>query len=155
MSLFVNMNPLNLPEFKFKTQQSKGKTRIYDEIRKKYVALTPEEWVRQHIIRFLCEFKNYPPPLMAVETSVIINGLKQRADLVVYNRKGTPEMIVECKAPSVQITNQVFDQAARYNMTLNVSYLVISNGMNHFCAKLNYANNTYSFLKNIPDFNEL
>lgn len=149
------MQQLNFPTYTFKTQKADSKLKIFDEIRRRYVALTPEEWVRQHIIKFLQIEKNYPTSLMAVETQVMVHGLKQRADIVIYNRQGSAEMIVECKAPSVPLSNDVFDQAARYNMNLNVKYLLLTNGINHYCASLNYSNNSYTFIKDIPDFKQL
>ena len=149
------MIQLNFPSFSFKTKIIEERTQIFDDIRRKYVALTPEEWVRQHIVKYLQLHKEYPASLMAVEKQVLVNGLKQRADVVVHNRQGAPVMIIECKAPSVPLTNQVFDQVARYNMSLNVNYLVLTNGLSHYCAILDYQHNTYSFLKQIPAFNKL
>lgn len=155
MSLFANMNQLNFPNFKFRLKRVGDKEQIFDVVRKKFVALTPEEWVRQHVIHFLNLKKEYPLSLMAVETLVVVNRLKQRADIVIYSRKGVPQIIIECKAPSVQINQTVFNQAARYNMTLKVDYLFFTNGLNHYIAKLNYINQTYSFLKDIPLYNSL
>jgi predicted type IV restriction endonuclease len=148
------MDNINLPAFPFRLRENQGKQQIFDDIRKKYVALTPEEWVRQHFVKFLQLQCGYPATLMAIEMPVSVNGLKQRADIVVYNRMGKPSVIVECKAPSVAIDNQVFDQAARYNLKLNVSYLMVTNGLVHFCAKLDYENSTYAMMQKPPQFND-
>ena len=113
------------------------------------------EWVRQHFIHYLLQFKKYPPGLVAVEMLVKVNGLKQRADIVAHNRQGKPVVVVECKAPSVAITKQVFDQAARYNMQLDVRYLIVTNGLQHFCARLTGVNGSYQLEKEIPDFSSL
>jgi len=149
------MPKLNLPPAKFKYKIEGAKRFVFDVIRKKYVALTPEEWVRQHIIHYLTGHLNYSPGLIAVETLVKINGLNQRADIVVYDRKGKPVMIVECKAPDVKIDNAVFEQAARYNLKLGVRFLLISNGIKHYCAMLNKEEGNYTMLKAIPVFDEL
>ena len=128
---------------------------VFDIIRKKHVSLTPEEWVRQHVIHYLLGYLKYSSGLMAVETLVKVNGLSQRADIVVYDRKGKPAMIVECKAPEVKIDNSVFEQAARYDMKLGVKYLLISNGLRHYCALLNRDEGTFTLLKAIPSFKEI
>ncbi|MFT3737741.1 MAG: type I restriction enzyme HsdR N-terminal domain-containing protein [Breznakibacter sp.] len=149
------MQPLNLPRFPFRTRTSAGKPQIFDDTRKKFVALTPEEWVRQHFVKFLQIGYKFPPSLMAIEMPVEINGLKQRADIVVYNRNGQPMVIVECKAPNVPVTNHIFDQAARYNLKLKVDYLMITNGLVHYCAKLDHQNGTYRLLNVLPMFESL
>jgi hypothetical protein len=146
------MQKLNLPEYNFRIRQQDGKPRIFDVIRKKYVMLTPEEWVRQNFIRYLAEEKAYPETLIAIEKGMHVIKRAKRTDIVVYNRMGNPLVIVECKAPDVKITKEVFDQIVRYNMTLNATYLIVTNGLNHYCCLLNYTNNTYSFLEEIPDF---
>ena len=149
------MKPLNLPPVQFRTRQQGDKMQVFDVVRKKFVALTPEEWVRQHFIHFLMDQKQYPAGLVAVEMPVAVNGLKQRADIVVYNRKGRPVVVVECKAPSVPVSKTVFDQAARYNMQLQVDYLIVTNGLQHYCAHLNGVGNDYQMLADFPDFNEI
>lgn len=149
------MDLLNLPSFQIKTQQQGNKTKIFDEIRQKFVALTPEEWVRQHMVRYLLDHKGYPRTLITVETKVMINGLTQRADVIIYNRKGIPVMIIECKATTVPLSNLVFEQIARYNMNLKVNYLVLTNGLQHYCARLNFDKMNYHFLKEIPPFEEI
>jgi type I site-specific restriction endonuclease len=149
------MQPLNLPPSELKIRSMKGKNEVFDAIRKKYVALTPEEWVRQHFIGYLVREKNVPASLIAVETSLKYNGLQKRSDIVIYNNLGKPRMIVECKAPEIKITQDVFDQVAIYNMTLNVPCLVVTNGMEHFACHIDQRNQTYEFLRDIPDFREM
>ncbi|TAJ08185.1 type I restriction enzyme HsdR N-terminal domain-containing protein [Marinilabiliaceae bacterium JC017] len=148
------MQPLNLPTAQFRIKGEREKYQIFDMVRKKFVALTPEEWVRQHFINYLLVHLKYPRGLISVEMPVTINGLKQRADIVLFNRKGQPMMVVECKAPSVNITRRVFDQAARYNMRLQTSLLVVTNGLQHYCAALDAAKEDYSMLKQIPTFEQ-
>lgn len=145
------MQKLNLPEYSFRIKTSEGKLMIFDSLRKKYVRLTPEEWVRQNFVRFLLNEKGYSSSLVAIETLVDVNGNSQRADMVVFNRKGAPSLIAEFKAPEVKITQQTFDQIARYNMQLMVDFLIVSNGLNHYCCRINYMDKTYSFLQEIPD----
>ncbi len=149
------MQKLNLPQFELRVRQHEGKKQIFDALRKKYVALTPEEWVRQNLIAFFIQYQNYPSGLIAVEMPVNVNGLNQRADLVVYNRKGRPVMIVECKAPGVSITKSVFDQAARYNMRLQVEFMMVSNGLQHYCAQLNDNKGGYQMMKSVPNIDQL
>lgn len=148
------MQKLNLPSYQFNIKTENGQKRIFDGIRKRYVQLTPEEWVRQHFIRYLAEHKKYPLSLIAVEKELRINKLKRRPDIVVFNRNHQPLLVVECKAPSVRITQETFDQVARYNIALRVKYLVVTNGMEHFCCKI-ISDQEYIFLKNIPDFSEI
>jgi len=116
------------------------------------VVLTPEEWVRQHVLRFLLEEKNYPASLIAVERQLKIHTRTKRTDIVVYNTQGTPEVLIECKAPSVKITQDAFDQIARYNLTANASYLMVTNGLSHFFCQIDAENETYVFLKDIPEY---
>lgn len=149
------MNILNLPEYNFKFQDAEGKKLIYDEIRKIYVTLTPEEWVRQHFIRFLVDIKKYPATLIRVEMSLKVLSMSKRADIVLYNNLGKPILIVECKAPTIRINQQAFDQAAAYNIKLKVNYLIITNGIDHYCCKIDFINESYEFLKDIPDYNSL
>jgi len=148
------MQKLNLPEYQHKIKTENSKKSIFDFIRKKYVALTPEEHVRQSFIRFLIEEKNYPKNLIGVEIAVPINDMKKRADIVLYNRNGNVTMITECKAPSVKITQKTIDQIARYNLILKAELLFVTNGINHFCLQLDVKNQKYKFLKEIPDYNE-
>lgn len=149
------MQKLNLPQFELKMRQKEGKKQIFDPLRKKYVALTPEEWVRQNLIAFFVQYQQYPSGLIAVEMPVNVNGLNQRADVVVYNRKGKPVMIVECKAPGINITKSVFDQAARYNIRLKVEYMMVSNGLQHYCAQLNDDKGGYMMMQSVPSIEQL
>ena len=149
------MLSLNLPTFDAKIGVRDGKKVIFDVIRRRYVALTPEEWVRQHFVHFLIEHKGYPPTLLANEIQVTLNGTKKRCDTVLYRRNLTPQMIVEYKASDVTITQAVFDQIMRYNMVLRVDYLVVSNGLQHYCCQMDYVRNTYRFLPDIPAYREL
>ena len=146
------MYKLNLPEYTFRTKTENTKTLIFDSIRKKFVVLTPEEWVRQNFIQYLIKEKNYPQNFMAVEKQIKVNRLQRRFDLLVYQRNGTPHLIAEFKAPNVKITQDAFDQVVRYNMALRVERVVVSNGMQHFACEIDYEKNSYSFLKEIPAF---
>jgi type I site-specific restriction endonuclease len=146
---------LNLPTYSFRFQDQDGKKLIFDELRKKMIVLTPEEWVRQNFIRYLVDVKGFPPSLMAIETGLKLNRNQFRADLLVYNRQGKPLLIVEFKAPSVKISQQTFDQITRYNMTFQVPYLIVSNGLSHYCCSVDIEKKSYSFLKEIPDFQQL
>ena len=149
------MLSLNLPEFETKISLNKGKYVIWDVLRRKNVALTPEEWVRQHFIHYLIHHKGYPQSLMANEVQVSLNSTKKRCDTVLYRRDLTARMIIEYKAPDVEITQNVFDQITRYNMVLRADYLIVSNGINHYCCKIDYDNRSYSFLDVIPDYDKL
>ena len=146
------MQKLNLPEYSFKIRNTEGKPFIFDVFRKKYVRLTPEEWVRQNFIQFLVTEKNYSPSLLVVEGSVKVNNNPQRADLIVFDRSGNPALVAEFKAPEVKISQHTFDQIVRYNMQLKVKFLIVSNGLEHYCCSVNYAENTYAYLPGIPDF---
>ncbi len=146
------MQVLNLPIYQFKLKQQGVRTHIFDAIRKKYVVLTPEEWVRQNFLQYLIQVKNFPASLIAVEAGLKYNQLQKRMDVLVYDKQGNPHLMVECKAPEVKITQDVFDQIARYNMVFKVKYLVVTNGINHFCCMMDYITNTYSYLEIIPDF---
>lgn len=148
------MLALNLPPFNSKIKKG-DKLYIWDRIRRKYVALTPEEWVRQHFVNYLIVEKNYPETLIANEIQVKLNHLNRRCDSVVYNRQLTPLVIIEYKAPDVKITQEVFDQIARYNIVLKVNYLMVSNGLEHYCCRMNYENMTFEYLNEIPDFGTL
>ncbi|MCM1108802.1 MAG: type I restriction enzyme HsdR N-terminal domain-containing protein [Clostridium sp.] len=128
---------------------------VFDPIRRKYVALTPEEWVRQHFVHFLINSKGYPGSLLGNEISLTLNGTSKRCDTVLYSRTATPRMIIEYKAPHIEITQKVFSQISRYNMALHVDYLIVSNGVTHYCCKVDYEHLTYTFLSDIPAYNEL
>ncbi|KAA6324345.1 hypothetical protein EZS27_026322, partial [termite gut metagenome] len=120
--------------------------------RKRYVALTPEEWVRQHFVHFLIMHKGYPLGLMANEVALTLNGAQKRCDTILYRRDLSARMIIEYKAPQIEITQTVFDQISRYNLKLKVDYLVVSNGMQHYCCRMDYENQHYTFLEDIPDY---
>ena len=149
------MLALNLPSFAVKIQQRNGKSLIFDPLRKKYVALTPEEWVRQHFTHFLTDHKGYPKGLLANEIQLDLNGTKKRCDTVLFNKDLSARMIVEYKAPHIAITQAVFDQITRYNMVLKVDYLIVSNGIIHYCCKIDYQSMSYSFLPDIPSYTDL
>ncbi|MDH6303804.1 putative type IV restriction endonuclease [Parabacteroides sp. PF5-5] len=149
------MLSLNLPGFDAKVTQKDGKPFIFDSLRRKYVALTPEEWVRQHFINYLVAEKKYPKELLANEITIKLNGTTKRCDTIVYNRFLAPIMIIEYKAPSVPVKRAVFDQIARYNASLRVRYLIVSNGMQHFCCRIDYDTQTYTFLESLPAYDEL
>lgn len=146
------MLQLNFPKYPFKLKSIKNKYFIYDIVRKKEVVLTPEEWVRQHIVHYLIEEKKYPISLIALEKKLTLNGLTKRTDILVFNRQGTPEILIECKATNIKISQDTFDQIAQYNMNLNATYLMVSNGLEHFYCKMDHKNETYQFLKDIPDY---
>jgi type I site-specific restriction-modification system R (restriction) subunit len=146
------MDKLNLPAYQLRTRTDKGKNMVFDPVRKKYVVLTPEERVRQHFIQYLIHEKKYPLTLMAVEKQIAVNRQMRRFDLLIYNRNGRPLLIAEFKAPEVKITQETFDQVVRYNMTLRVENVVVSNGMQHFSCAIDYDNNSYRFLPEVPDY---
>lgn len=146
------MQKLNFPSYNFRFKNKENKTLIFDEIRKKFVVLQPEEWVRQHCVKYLIEEKNYPKSLINVEKEIKINDLKKRYDIVVFNPDGSIHLIVECKAPQIKITQSVFDQIARYNLELNATFLMVTNGMNHYYCELDVNKKCFNFLKDIPKF---
>ena len=148
----MDLPKLNLPNVVLKTKLVEATTQVFDVVRKKYFKLTAEEWVRQHFIHYLNKDKNYPFGLMGVEQMIKYNNLKTRADIVLYNIDGIPNMIVECKAPNMNITQDTFDQIARYNFKLRVKYLVVTNGLQHFCCEMDYEKNQINFLEEIPEF---
>ena len=149
------MYELNLPKYGIKIANENGHLTIFDVLRRKYVALTPEEWVRQHFVHFLIEHKGYPKALMANEIQLAIGNKRLRCDSVLYDRTLKPRMIIEYKAPTVSITQKVFDQITIYNMLLHVDYLVVSNGIKHYCCQMDYDNQKYLFLEDIPDYQEI
>ena len=148
----MKMPQLNLPKVALKTKSVKGTIQVFDVIRKKYFVLTPEEWVRQHFIHYLNNEKNYPMGLMGVEKMIKYNSMQTRADIVLYNGEGKPNMIVECKAPKVKITQDTFNQIAKYNFQLKVDFLVVTNGIQHYCCQMDYEKNEITFLEDIPTF---
>ena len=146
------MQALNFPKFSFRFKNSENKISIFDSIRKKFVILQPEEWVRQHCIQFLMKVKGYPKSLINVEKELIVNSLRKRYDIVIYNSDGSIYLIVECKAPKIDINQDAFDQIARYNLELNATYLMVTNGLNHYYCQMDFKNERYIFLKDIPDY---
>ena len=146
------MQRLNFPTGGFRLKNSENKTCIFDPIRKKFVVLTPEEWVRQHAVRFLEQELGYPLSLINVEKTIRINSMPRRFDIVVFSRTGAIDILVECKAPEVEITQAVFDQAARYNLTAGARYLMIPNGLEHYFCAVDYKNGRYDFLQALPSY---
>ena len=147
---------LNLPEYQFNIKKNeKGAWVVFDQLRRRFITVTPEEWVRQHFVQFLIHEKNFPMGRMANEVSLTQNGIRRRCDSLVADEHGLPQVIIEYKAPQVAITQQVFDQIVRYNMVLRAQYLMVSNGLTHYCCKIDYQNGTYAFLTDIPDYSEL
>jgi len=149
------MKALNLPAYSFRLSNKKGKSYIYDPLRRKEVALTPEEWVRQHFVHFLITARSYPPERIANEVSISVNATSKRCDTVVYDNYLNPLAIIEYKAPDVIITNDVFDQIARYNIALRVPYLMVSNGLTHYCCLMDYQTMESRFLADIPTYEEV
>lgn len=136
-------------------RDSGGRRQVLDVLRRRYVALTPEEWVRQHFVHFLIGHKGYPKGLLANEVELRVGEKRLRCDTLLYNRAMQPQMIVEYKAPDIAITQRVFDQITAYNLLLHVDYLVVSNGLEHYCCRMDYARNSYSFLREIPNYADI
>lgn len=149
------MYALNLPSFDAKISKTDRSTIIFDRLRRKYVSLTPEEWVRQHFVNYLIVEKNYPASLIANEAKINLNSLSRRCDTVVYNSRLDPLVILEYKSPDVKITQEVFDQIVRYNIVLRVKYLIVSNGLSHYCCEMDYENQTFRYVNEIPDYDQL
>ena len=143
---------INLPPYKIKLRDHDGRRQIFDSLRRKYVALTPEEWVRQHFVHFLTDHKGYPKGLLANEVELKAGEKKLRCDTLLYNKALQPQMIIEYKAPHVEITQQVFDQITVYNRLLHVDYLVVSNGLQHYCCRMDYEKHSWEFLPEIPSY---
>lgn len=146
---------LNLPSFDIRLQRDDEGVKIFDRLRKKFIILTPEEWVRQHFVNYLINHKGFPESLMANEIGITLNGTRRRCDTVVFDKHGSPMVIVEYKASSIVISQSTFDQIVRYNMVLHARYLIVSNGMNHYCCRIDYDNMSYDFLKEVPDYADL
>jgi hypothetical protein len=150
---FRSMEKLNLPDISARIRETEnGKQEIFDEIRKKFVRLTPEEWVRQHFLHFMVSQLGIPASLIVVEAALKYNNLLKRFDILAYRANGKPCLVVECKSPKVQITQAVFDQAAMYNMTLTVDYLAVTNGISHYACRIDHDKRTFTFLKEIPTY---
>lgn len=149
------MQELNLPKYEIRIGRKDGRLTIFDFLRRRYVALTPEEWVRQHFTHFLVEHKSYPQGLLANEVELSVGDKSLRCDSVLYDRELRPRMIVEYKAPHIKLTQKVFQQIATYNLLLHVDYLVVSNGIEHHCVKMDYENEKYLFLEDIPEYKNI
>lgn len=147
--------PTNFPAYEFKMRTTNGKREVFDPVRKKFVALTPEEFVRQHLIQYLQEKLGYKLSLLSVEKGLTLNGLQKRYDIVAYNTDGVPQMVVECKAPEVKISQAALDQAARYNLKLKVPYLLICNGPHFCCCKVHLESQEVEYLLAIPSYQQL
>ncbi|AWX46238.1 hypothetical protein HME9304_03270 [Flagellimonas maritima] len=146
------MQALNFPNYKLRIKSSENSYHIFDVIRKKFVLLQPEEWVRQHVIHFLITTKKYPKSLVNVEKLLMVNNLKKRYDVVVYEPNGNIQILVECKAPNINISQSTFNQIAQYNYTTRANYLMVTNGLYHYYCEMDFNNEKYNFLKEIPDF---
>lgn len=146
------MQRLNFPVFQFRLKNSENKTAIFDDLRKKFIVLTPEEWVRQHVVQFLIQEKKYPKSYINVEKQIKINQTNKRYDIVVFEPDGTIFLLIECKAPQININQTTFDQIARYNLELKAKYLMVTNGLNHYFCQMDFDNEKYLFLKELPDF---
>ncbi|MGI4727995.1 MAG: type I restriction enzyme HsdR N-terminal domain-containing protein [Janthinobacterium lividum] len=147
--------PLNLPPYPFKITEQNGQYFLFDDLRKKTILITPEEWVRQHFIQYLVAQKQYPKTLIQLEGGLKLNKLAKRTDILVYNTSAEKILLVECKAPSVKITQKVFDQIARYNMVHKVPLLAVTNGLTHFFCRIDFTEKKYFFLENLPDYKQL
>jgi type I site-specific restriction endonuclease len=146
---------LNLPEHPFKITFKESQYYIFDEIRKKHLVLTPEEWVRQHFIQYLIKEKSFPKSLIQIEAGLTLNRLQKRTDIVVFNNSGERIMVVECKAPSIKIDQSVFDQAARYNSVHKTGWICVTNGLKHCYAKINHIDESFAFVQDLPDYTDL
>ena len=146
---------INLPPYEIKLREHDGKRQIFDFLRRRYVALTPEEWVRQHFVHYLMAYKGYPKGLLANEVELAVGEKKLRCDTLLYNKALPPQMIVEYKSPEIELTQRVFNQITAYNFLLHVDYLVVSNGRQHYCCRMDYEHQTYTFLQDIPAYGEL
>jgi hypothetical protein len=141
---------LNFPVYSFRFKNSENKVAIFDEIRKKFILLTPEEWVRQHTVQFLLQDKKFPKSYINVEKLIKINDLSKRYDVVVFQPNGEIFLLIECKAPEVPISQNTFDQIARYNLVLKAKYLMVTNGLNHYFCQMDFENEKYLFLNELP-----
>ena len=149
------LKELNLPEYSFKIRGKEGEEMILDTIRRKYVRLTPEEWVRQNFVQYLITEGKYPPGLIGIEVMVPLNKLRKRVDILIHNRRGEPVMIVECKEPDVKLEDKVFDQIIVYNMALKVPYLVVTNGIEHYAFRVDHVENKREYLLAIPLYEDI
>jgi len=152
---FHKMIKLNFPAYEFRIVEKDGKLTIFDPARKKFVVLTPEEWVRQHVIRYLVQEKKVPLSLIRSESEIRLYKTRKRFDLAVYDRNGRALIVVECKAPAVSVSQEVLDQAVRYNLTLKVGFLMLTNGLHHIFCRINPDNGTVSLISDLPDYHEI
>ncbi|WP_242928367.1 type I restriction enzyme HsdR N-terminal domain-containing protein [Pontibacter vulgaris] len=148
------MDTLNLPPFEYKLKQSEANSLIFDALRRKYVLLTPEEWVRQHFLHYLLNQLHYPKSLISVERGTTYNKLQKRTDICIYNNMGQPHLLVECKAAYVPITQEVVKQVSTYNQALQAKYVAITNGLEHFCWEVDFKTRRYLPLQEIPVFQQ-
>lgn len=156
MECHVMMPVLSIPAAQLSLRQGRGgRTQVFDVLRRRYVTLSPEEWVRQNFTHFLIYSMGYPAPLLANEVTLQFNGMQRRCDTVLYDIHHCPQMIIEYKAPSVSLSQRVFDQISRYNIVLRVPYLIITNGLKHYSLHIDYQTNTYTFLNEIPSYSAL
>ncbi|HEX3386504.1 MAG TPA: type I restriction enzyme HsdR N-terminal domain-containing protein [Mucilaginibacter sp.] len=149
------LEPLQLPPYPFRIIDEDGKLMLFDELRKKRILITPEEWVRQHFVQYLINQKGYPRSLIKLEGGLKLHGKARRSDIVIFNTRGERILMIECKAPSVKIDQKVFDQVARYNMVHKVSLLAVSNGLQHYYCRINFNEESYSFIEDLPGYNDL
>jgi len=149
------LQPLQLPPYPFKITEHEGKLTLFDEIRKKHIIITPEEWVRQHFVQYLINQKGYPRALIKLEGGLTVHGKAGRSDIVIFNPAGERILMVECKAPSVKISQKAFDQVARYNMAHKVTLLAVSNGLDHYYCRVNFEEQNYRFLQELPAYGEV
>lgn len=149
------LTPLNLPPYPFRITEKDGRLLLFDDLRRKEIVLTPEEWVRQHFVKYLINQKNYPKALIKLEGGLRLNGLSKRTDIVVFDRSGRRILMVECKAPSVTIDQKVFDQVARYNMAHKVDLLAVTNGLQHYYCRIDHEKSSYQFIEDLPDYSQL
>ncbi len=149
------MIKLNLPTYSLKIKNKENKLYIFDIIRKRFMVLTPEEWVRQNFVHYLLLEKKYPKSLLAVEKQILLNNTKKRFDILLFDGEGNPDIIVECKAPKIKITQETFDQIARYNLEVSANILVVTNGLEHYYCKLDTQNKKYIFLKDLPEYTKI
>jgi hypothetical protein len=149
------LQPLQLPPYPFKITEQDGKLTLFDEIRKRHILITPEEWVRQHFVQYLINQKGYPKTLIKLEGGLTLHGKARRTDIVVFNPNGDKILLIECKAPSISINQKVFDQVARYNMVHKVSLVAVSNGLQHYYCRINFEEQNYKFIEELPAYREI
>ncbi|MDB4926164.1 type I restriction enzyme HsdR N-terminal domain-containing protein [Mucilaginibacter sp.] len=149
------LQPLNLPPHPFKITDENGQLSLFDEIRKKNIIITPEEWVRQHFVQYLIKQKNYPKSLIKLEGGHKLHGKQKRSDIIAFNSAGEKILLVECKAPSIPIDQKVFDQVARYNIVHKIVLLAVTNGLQHYYCRINFEQQGYKFIEELPDYQNI